>query len=275
MHRALHFGGQICQPAEGVNSPTRAGPRIAIAFGGSVITHERSHLALLHRMKASDFFVLPISLSLFAHHFRPDVPPWEWLKQIGAALAQLTDPPSRPECLPGVHFEGKVWIHPTVKLPPCATLIGPVWIGANTEIRPGTYIRGNVIAGENCVLGNACEFKNCLLMDGVMAPHFNYVGDSILGNDAHFGAGVICSNLRFDQQPIVVRTADTTIETGLRKFGAIVGDNAEIGCNAVLNPGTLLGPRALVSPAIAVSGHVPAATIVHARVPTKLIPRRD
>jgi UDP-N-acetylglucosamine diphosphorylase / glucose-1-phosphate thymidylyltransferase / UDP-N-acetylgalactosamine diphosphorylase / glucosamine-1-phosphate N-acetyltransferase / galactosamine-1-phosphate N-acetyltransferase len=229
----------------------------------------------MHRMKASDFFALPTSLALFARHFRPDVPPWEWLKQIGTALALVTDAPSAPARPAGVHVEGSVWIHPTVKLPPYATIIGPTWIAANTEIRPGAFIRGNVIVGENCVLGNACEFKNCLLMDGVAVPHFNYVGDSILGNGAHFGAGVICSNLRLDQQPIVVRAADATYETGLRKFGAIVGDNAEVGCNAVLNPGTLLGPRALVSPAIAVSGFVPAATIVHARLPVKLIARRD
>jgi NDP-sugar pyrophosphorylase family protein len=226
-------------------------------------------------MKASEFFVLPASLARFAPQFSPDVPPWDWLKQIGAALALVAEPPTTLVRSPGVHVEGKVWIHPSVKLPPFATLIGPIWIGANTEIRPGAFIRGNVIVGESCVLGYACEFKNCVLMDGAAVPHFSYVGDSILGNGAHFGAGVICSNLRLDQEPIVVRTADAVYETGLRKFGAIVGDKAEVGCNAVLNPGTLLGPRALVSPAIAVSGHVPAATIAHARSPIKLIPRRD
>jgi UDP-N-acetylglucosamine diphosphorylase / glucose-1-phosphate thymidylyltransferase / UDP-N-acetylgalactosamine diphosphorylase / glucosamine-1-phosphate N-acetyltransferase / galactosamine-1-phosphate N-acetyltransferase len=226
-------------------------------------------------MKASDFFALPTSLALFARHFRPDVPPWEWLKQIGFALASITDPPWTSHAPPGVHVEGSVWIHPSVKLPPYATIIGPVWIGPNTDIRPGAFIRGNVIVGDKCVLGNACEFKNCLLMDGVQVPHFSYVGDSILGNHAHFGAGVICSNLRLDQQPIIVRTADATYETGLRKFGAIVGDRAEVGCNAVLNPGTVLGPRALVTPAIAVGGHIPAATIAHARPALKLIARRD
>jgi NDP-sugar pyrophosphorylase family protein len=226
-------------------------------------------------MKASDFFALPTSLAFFARHFRPDVPPWEWLKQISAALSSITDATTAPKCPTGVHIEGKVWIHASVKMPAYATIIGPTWIGANSDIRPGAFIRGNVIAGEACVLGNACEFKNCLLMDGVEVPHFSYVGDSILGNRAHFGAGVICSNLRLDQQPIVVRTAEATYETGLRKFGAIVGDNAEVGCNAVLNPGTMLGPRALVTPAIAVSGHVPAATIVHARPALKFIPRHD
>jgi NDP-sugar pyrophosphorylase family protein len=226
-------------------------------------------------MKASDFFALPPSLAHFASQFPPDVPPWEWLKQIGTALSHVRDAPGVVQRPAGVYVEGNVWIHSSVKLPPYATIIGPVWIGANTEIRPGAFIRGNVIAGEACVLGNACEFKNCLLLDGVAVPHFSYVGDSILGNRAHFGAGVICSNLRLDQEPIVVRTADAVYETGLRKFGAIVGDQAEVGCNAVLNPGTLLGPRALVSPAIAISGHVPAATIAHARSPIKLIPRRD
>src|SRR3954471_4052393 len=205
-------------------------------------------------VKASDFFALPVSLSPFASAFSPDVAPWEWLKQIAAALAaQRFDQPRAP-LPPGVHVEGKVYLHPSVKLPPQATIIGPAWIGAKTEIRPGAFIRGNVIVGEGCVLGNACEFKNCLLMDGVQVPHFSYVGDSILGNGAHFGAGVICSNLRLDQQPIVVQTADATYETGLRKFGAIVGDKAEVGCNAVLNPGTLLGPRSLVTPTLAFSG---------------------
>jgi len=228
-----------------------------------------------HRMKASDFFTLPTSLELFARHFRPDVLPWEWLKQIGAALGSISDAPAMPAAPAGVHVEGPVWIHPSVKLPAYATIIGPVWIGARTDIRPGAFIRGHVIAGEDCVLGNACEFKNCLLMDGAAVPHFSYVGDSILGNGAHFGAGVVCSNLRLDQQPVVVRTADANFETGLRKFGAIVGDRAEVGCNAVLNPGTLLGRRALVSPAISVSGHIPEATMVHARSAGKLIPRRD
>lgn len=226
-------------------------------------------------MKASDFFTLPASLARFAPCFRPDVPPWEWLAQIGTALASVAEP-VRPRTLPaGVHVEGSVWLHPSVTLPPYATLIGPIWIGANTQIRPGAFIRSNVIVGEGCVLGNACEFKHCLLMDGAQAPHFNYVGDSILGNGAHFGAGVICSNLRLDQAPVVIRTADRTYETGLRKFGAIVGDRAEVGCNAVLNPGTLLGPRALVTPAIAFGGHLPAATIAHARPAIRLIPRRD
>jgi UDP-N-acetylglucosamine diphosphorylase / glucose-1-phosphate thymidylyltransferase / UDP-N-acetylgalactosamine diphosphorylase / glucosamine-1-phosphate N-acetyltransferase / galactosamine-1-phosphate N-acetyltransferase len=226
-------------------------------------------------VKASEFFSLPASLVHFARHFRADVAPWEWLKQLGAALAALSEPPAVTGFPLGVHVEGQVWLHASVKLPPYATIIGPIWIGARTEIRPGAYLRGNVIAGEDCVLGNACEFKNCLLMDRVQVPHFSYVGDSILGNGTHLGAGVVCSNLRLDQQPIVVRTADATYETGLRKFGAILGDHAEVGCNAVLNPGTLLGQRALITPAIAFGGHLPAGTIAHARPAVQMIPRRD
>ena len=226
-------------------------------------------------MKASDFFTLPPSLAAFGAHFRPDVPPWEWLKQIGAALAAVTQAPSTPTLPLGVHVEGRVWIHPSVKLPAFATILGPSWIGAGCDIRPGAFIRGQVIVGERCVLGNACEFKNCVVMDGAQVPHFNYVGDSILGNGAHFGAGVICSNLRLDQELIVVRTPDGVFETGLKKFGAIVGDKAEVGCNAVLNPGTILGPRALITPAIAFGGYLPANTIAHARPAIKFLPRRD
>jgi NDP-sugar pyrophosphorylase family protein len=132
-----------------------------------------------------------------------------------------------------------------------------------------------VIAGEKCVLGNSSEFKNCVLMDQVQAPHFNYVGDSILGNGAHLGAGVICSNLRLDQGQIVARLPEGAVETGLRKFGAILGDKAEVGCNAVLNPGTLLGPRALIAPCTSFGGYLPANTIARARQTITTVARRD
>jgi NDP-sugar pyrophosphorylase family protein len=226
-------------------------------------------------MKAADFFTLPPSLANFAAHFQADALPWEWLPRIGPALAALTGVPSAGQYPSGVHIEGAVWLHPSVKLPAYATLIGPIWIGKDTQIRPGAYLRGNVIVGEGCVLGNACEFKNCLLMDGVQVPHFSYVGDSILGNGAHLGAGAICSNFRLDQKPVTVRGTDNTWQTGLRKFGAIIGDRAEVGCNAVLNPGTLLGPRSLVMPAMAFSGQLPPATIAHSRPAIKFLPRRD
>jgi NDP-sugar pyrophosphorylase family protein len=226
-------------------------------------------------MKAADFFTLPRSLAPFLAAFQADAPPWEWLKQVSAALATLRLDQSLKLLPAGPQVEGWVYVHPSVKIPSTAMLIGPAWIGANTQIRPGAYIRGNVIVGEGCVLGNSCEFKNCLLMDGVQVPHFSYVGDSILGNGVHLGAGAVLSNFRLDKQPIVLRLPDLTVETGLRKFGAILGDNAEVGCNAVLQPGTLLGPRALVMPAMAFGGWLPPATIAKVRQSVTMVPRRD
>ena len=225
-------------------------------------------------MKASDFFALPPSLVRFAPFFPADAAPWEWLKQIGAALAAAEFEPLALEIPAGVHLEGRVWLHPSVKLPAFATIIGPVWIGARTEIRPSAFIRGNVIAGEGCVLGNSCEFKNSLLLDRVQAAHFNYVGDSILGNGAHLGAGSICSNLRLDQKNVTIRSENITYDTGLKKFGAVLGDHAEVGCNAVLNPGTLIGQRSLVMPAMAYGGHLAANTIARCREKITTMPRR-
>lgn len=226
-------------------------------------------------VKASDFFALPPSLALFRPFFPADSPPWEWVKQIGPALAAQKFPPKAPKARPGVHLEGPVHLGAGVELPNHATIIGPAWIGAGTQIRPGAFIRGNVITGEGCVLGNASEFKNCLLMDGVHAPHFNYVGDSVLGNRAHLAAGAICSNLRLDQKEVFVHLASGPVGTGLKKFGAILGDDAEVGCNAVLNPGTLLGPRSLVMPAIAFGGVLAPSTVARIRQQVTLIPRKD
>ena len=176
---------------------------------------------------------------------------------------------------PGLHIEGQVYVHPTAQLPHTATLIGPIWIGPGTKLLPGCYLRGNVIVGANCTVGHNAEIKNSLLMDGVQVPHRPYIGDSILGNGAHLGAGAILSNLRLDQKNITLRLPDGTVDTGLRKFGAILGDRAEVGCNGVLNPGTLLGPRALVMPAIAFGGYLPPNTIAKTRQTVTLLPRRD
>lgn len=226
-------------------------------------------------MQAADFFALPPSLAAFAAAFRPGAAPWDWIKQIGPALQAHRFDAALPKLPPSVHVEGFVHLDPTVKLPPQATIIGPAWIGPRTEIRPGAYIRGNVIVGADSVLGNACEFKNCLLLDRVQVPHFSYVGDSILGNGAHLGAGVICSNLRLDQQEVILKLPAGPVATGLRKFGAILGDDAEVGCNAVLQPGTLLGRRALVMPLTPFGGILPAATIARMRGTLATIPRRD
>ncbi len=226
-------------------------------------------------MIAADFFALPPSLARFAAHFDPALEPWAWLRAIPVALAALPRAERRSGLPSGLHLEGEVHLADDVRLPAYATLIGPCWIGPGVEIRPGAYVRGNVIVGAGAVLGNACEFKHCLLLDGVQVPHFSYVGDSILGNRAHLGAGAICSNLRFDQKPVSVRAGERVYETGLRKFGAILGDAAEVGCNAVLNPGSVLGRRALVAPGTVFSGVLPAATIARQRGGVSHLPRRD
>ena len=257
--------------AAGTGARRRArGVNFALGWGGG-----RGFNARPFVMVAADFFALPPSLVSFAAHFDAGAAPWAWIKGIAPALAGLRGNTAGRVLPPGVHVEGEVWLDSSVKLPPYATLIGPAWIGEGTELRPGVYVRGNVIAGVGCVLGNSCEFKNCLLLDGVQVPHFSYVGDSVLGNKAHLGAGVILSNLRLDQQPITVRLPDAVVETGLRKFGAILGDAAEVGCNAVLQPGTLLGPRALVMPTLAFGGYLPAAMIAKNRVAISTMPRRD
>jgi len=226
-------------------------------------------------VKASDFFSLPSSLALFKPFFKEGAPPWEWVAQVGPALAAHKFGPAPAKLPPGVHVEGPVHLGAGVELPAYATIIGPAWIGAGTQIRPGAFLRGGVIAGEGCVLGNASEFKNCLLMDGVHAPHFNYVGDSVLGNRSHLGAGAICSNLRLDRGEVFVHLAPGPVGTGRKKLGAILGDDAEVGCNAVLNPGTLLGKRSLVMPCVAFGGVLAPSTIARVRQQVTLIPRRD
>ena len=227
-------------------------------------------------MKSKQLFNLPESLSIFSKFFDPEEVPWAWLKKIKEALkgVDFSGLEMKSDIPAGVHIEGKVYIHPSVKLPAFASISGPTWIGANTEIRPGAYIRGNVIIGENCVIGNSCEYKNCLLMDKVATPHYNYVGDSILGTGAHLGAGVICANLRLDKASVSVRTPEGEIvNTGLRKVGAIMGEYAEAGCNSVLQPGAILMKRAVVMPCTAFSGLLEENTIAAERQVLRRIPR--
>lgn len=226
-------------------------------------------------MHAALFFDLPPSLERFASVFAANAPVWEWVPAIATALAELAGNTVELNLPPGVDVQGEVWLDPSVRLPAQATLIGPAWIGPRTEIRPGAFVRGNVIVGADGVLGNSCEFKNCLLLDRVQVPHFSYVGDSVLGNGAHLGAGAIISNLRLDQQEVTIRLPDKFVSTGLRKFGAVLGDAAEVGCNAVLQPGTLLGRRSLVMPTLPFGGYLAPATIAKARFGISTLPRRD
>ncbi|MBR2477154.1 MAG: UDP-N-acetylglucosamine pyrophosphorylase [Clostridia bacterium] len=148
-----------------------------------------------------------------------------------------------------------------VKIHPSAVIEGPAIIGPGTEIRPGAYIRGSVITGKNCVIGNSTELKNCILLDNVQVPHYNYVGDSVLGNKAHMGAGSICSNLKSGGGNVVIH-GDEEYPTGLRKVGAFLGDGADVGCGCVLNPGTVVGKGTSVYPLTSLRGVYPPECIV-------------
>ena len=170
-------------------------------------------------MSADELFKLPCSLP-FNTYFKGSMAPWEWVQQIKKALDSIAYSQLESAVPAGLNIKGQVYIHPSVELPPYGSIQGPCYIGAHCQLRPGIYIRGSVIAGEHCVLGNACEFKNCMLLDHVQVPHFNYVGDSILGNHSHLGAGVICSNLRLDQKAIdIINSKNVRIPTGMRKLG--------------------------------------------------------
>ena len=155
-----------------------------------------------------------------------------------------------------------VWIHETASVAPSASITGPCIIGPEAQIRHCAYIRGNALVGGKCVVGNSVELKNVILFDSCEVPHFNYVGDSILGFRAHMGAGSVTSNIKSDRTNIVVKDGTERIATGMRKIGAMLGDFAEIGCNSVLNPGTVVGRRATVYPLSCVRGTVPADSIL-------------
>ena len=154
-----------------------------------------------------------------------------------------------------------VWVHKTATVAPTAFLGSPCIIGAGTEVRHCAFIRGSALVGENCVVGNSVELKNVILFDNVQVPHYNYVGDSILGYKSHMGAGSLTSNVKSDKTLVVVKNGEEKIETGLKKFGAMVGDFVEVGCNSVLNPGTVVGRNSNVYPLSCVRGVVPADSI--------------
>ena len=157
--------------------------------------------------------------------------------------------------------EPNVWVHKTAKIAPTAYLGAPCIIGAGTEVRHCAFVRGSALVGENCVVGNSVELKNVILFDNVQVPHYNYVGDSILGYKAHMGAGSLTSNVKSDKTLVVVKNGEEKIETGLKKFGAMVGDFVEVGCNSVLNPGTVVGRNSNIYPTSCVRGVVPENSI--------------
>lgn len=223
---------------------------------------------------AADF--LDLAHTAHASLFNGTVNAWDPISRLGEYLAKHLKPANHGR------MNGAPWIGPDVfigegtVIEPGAMIKGPAWIGRNCEIRHGAYLRENVIVGDGAVLGNSCEFKNCLLFDGTQIPHFNYVGDSILGFKAHLGAGVILSNVRLDHAEIEITLADgSRVGTGLKKFGAIVGDHAEIGCNSVLNPGSVIGRHGLVYPLSQWSGVLAAHHLARSKPSLQMIARRS
>lgn len=184
--------------------------------------------------------------------------PWEALGGIKQFIIEIG------RTLPADEYEEvseQVWIARDAKIYPNNYIAGPCIIGHETEVRPGAFVRGSALVGSHCVVGNSTELKNVILFDNVQVPHYNYVGDSILGYRSHMGAGSITSNVKSDKKLIVVRCGEERIETGLKKMGAMLGDGVEVGCNSVLNPGTVIGRNSNVYPTSCVRGTVPANCI--------------
>lgn len=196
--------------------------------------------------------------TLAADYLRRFTYPWEALSGIKEMILSLgpTLGEEYEEREPGV------WVHRTAKVFPSAYLGAPCIIGPRTEVRHCAFIRGSALVGADCVVGNSVELKNVILFDHVQTPHYNYVGDSILGYFSHMGAGSITSNVKSDKKPVVVHNGTEQTETGLKKFGAMLGDYVEVGCNSVLNPGTVIGRHSNIYPTSCVRGVVPACSIL-------------
>lgn len=184
--------------------------------------------------------------------------PWEALKGISDFIISLGKTLSADEY---DNPSENVWVHKTAKVFPTAYLGAPCIIGANTEVRHGAFVRGSALVGENCVVGNSVELKNVILFDNVQTPHYNYVGDSILGYKSHMGAGSITSNVKSDKTNVVIKSSEEQLETGIKKIGAMLGDYVEVGCNSVLNPGTIIGRNSNIYPTSCVRGVIPSESI--------------
>lgn len=202
--------------------------------------------------------LLDLSQTEFADIFDKCEYPFEILKKIGSYILE-----KGPE-LDGRYklIKENVWVGEFTVIADSASITGPAIIGCNCEIRHNAFIRGNAVIGNNCVIGNSTEVKNSFLFNSVQAPHFNYVGDSVMGYKSHIGAGVILSNVKSVPGNVTIRTADDVIETGLRKFSAVLGDHVEVGCNSVLNPGTIVGKGSVIYPLTSARGFIPENYIV-------------
>lgn len=184
--------------------------------------------------------------------------PWQALAKISSFILSLKNELGTEY----VEVSPSVWVHKSAKIAQSAYLGAPCVVGENTEVRQGAFIRGSALIGDDCVIGNSCEIKNAVLFDGVQVPHFNYIGDSILGYKCHFGAGAITSNVKSDKGLVEAYCGTNRQFTGLKKLGAMVGDFAEIGCNSVLNPGAVVGRNSIIYPLSCVRGTVPENSIL-------------
>ena len=190
--------------------------------------------------------------------FKDDCYPWEILPKIKDFI--LTLGPTLPKDKFD-EIEKNVWVAKSAVVAKTASITGPCIIDEDTEVRHCAFIRGNALVGKHCVVGNSTELKNVILFDGVQVPHYNYVGDSILGYKAHMGAGSITSNVKSDKKLITIKGADEAVDTGIKKIGAFLGDLVEVGCGSVLNPGTIVGRESNIYPLSSVRGYVPAHSI--------------
>ena len=202
--------------------------------------------------------LMDLKETIAAELFEGKTYPWEVLPEIGDFILKLGKTLSPEEY---DYQEGDIWIAKSAKVAPTACINGPAIIGKDAEVRHCAFIRGKAIVGEGAVVGNSTELKNVVLFNKVQVPHYNYVGDSVLGYKAHMGAGSICSNVKSDKKLVVVKDGDEKIETGIKKFGAMLGDNVEVGCGSVLNPGTVIGRWTNIYPLSPVRGCVPAHSI--------------
>ena len=200
---------------------------------------------------------------------------WDALKQIPKYINANLKPGIDGTISPLAYLDDNVYIGPGTVVEPGVVIKGPTIIGADCEIRAGAYIRGNVLVGDRVVVGHTTELKTCLLFDEAELPHFSYVGDSILGWKAHLGAGAKISNLKVSRTPVAVKVNNQRYETGLLKFGAILGDEVEIGCNSVLNPGTLIGKRTLAYTNLSLSGYYPLNSIIKLHQSYEIVERKD
>ena len=206
--------------------------------------------------------------------FENTVAAWEALKQIGSYLQFRLQPAIHGRMIGKPFISGAVFIGKGTVIEHGAMIKGPAWIGEGCEIRNGCYVRENVIVGNGVIMGNSSEFKNCIIFDEAEIPHFNYVGDSIVGYKGHLAAGVILSNVRLDRAEVTIHHNGQVIPTGLRKFGAIIGDRAEIGCNAVLSPGSVIGRGCLMYPGTMWRGVAPENTVIKFKQDLQVFPRR-